>query len=65
MIRKNTASNKTSLRKISQNVLSQGQLTEEIRKVAQQLYEKRGCVQGKELDDWLEAERLVKERIAK
>lgn len=65
MIKKNAARKKTSSGKVSQNTLSKEQLTEEIRKVARKLYEKEGCVPGRELDDWLEAERQVKERIAK
>lgn len=34
-------------------------LHEEIAKVAYDLYEARGCVHGWDLDDWLEAERIV------
>jgi hypothetical protein len=37
-----------------------GQLNEKIKEVAQCLYEKRGRVPGHELDDWLEAEKIVK-----
>lgn len=40
--------------------LTQEQLNAKIKEVAQELYEKRGRVSGHELDDWLEAERLVK-----
>lgn len=32
---------------------------------AYELYEKHGCNNGHDLDDWLEAERLVKEDICK
>ncbi len=35
---------------------------EEIRKVAYELYEKNGCRGGHELENWLEAERLVMAR---
>jgi hypothetical protein len=38
---------------------------EEIAKVAYHLYEKRGRVQGYELEDWLEAEKTVMERHMK
>jgi hypothetical protein len=34
--------------------------TEMIRMVARQLYEKKGCSPGHDLDNWLEAEKLVK-----
>lgn len=40
-------------------------LYEEVAKVAYELHEKRGGVHGYELDDWLEAERIVLERSAK
>jgi hypothetical protein len=39
-------------------------LHEEIAKVAYELYEARGCVHGWDLDDWLEAERIVLARHA-
>jgi hypothetical protein len=32
---------------------------EQIRKKAYELFEKRGCQPGYELEDWIEAERLV------
>ncbi|MBN1405857.1 MAG: DUF2934 domain-containing protein, partial [Candidatus Omnitrophica bacterium] len=35
-------------------------LTEKIRKVAYELYEKRGHATGRDMDDWLKAEKLVK-----
>jgi len=38
---------------------------EEIVKTAYDLYEKRGRVHGYDLEDWLEAERIVLERHAK
>lgn len=34
-------------------------LREEIAKVAYELFESRGCVHGCDLDDWLEAEKIV------
>lgn len=39
-------------------------LQEEIARVAYELYLKRGCVHGHDLDDWLEAERIVLSRYA-
>ncbi|MCM8790689.1 MAG: DUF2934 domain-containing protein [Candidatus Omnitrophica bacterium] len=42
---------------------SKGQdLTDAIRKKAYELYEKRGKKPGHALDDWLEAERIIKQR---
>ncbi len=34
-------------------------LEEEIRLVAYELYIKSGCIPGRDLDNWLEAERMV------
>ncbi|MBI4687953.1 MAG: DUF2934 domain-containing protein [Nitrospirae bacterium] len=34
-------------------------LCEEIKKVAYELYERRGMTHGADLEDWLQAERLV------
>lgn len=39
-------------------------LYEEIARVAYELYLKRGCVHGHDLDDWLEAELIVLSRHA-
>ena len=41
---------------------NQGQLTEMVQKKAYELYEKRGRKQGHAMDDWLKAERIVKQR---
>jgi hypothetical protein len=35
---------------------------DEIAKVARELYEKSGRIEGRDLDNWLEAERIVMER---
>ena len=40
--------------------ISKDQLAEAIRKKAYELYEKRGRKAGHSLNDWLEAERIVK-----
>jgi hypothetical protein len=40
-------------------------LYDEIKKVAYELHEKRGRVHGYDLDDWLDAERIVLKRYAK
>jgi len=34
-----------------------------IQKKSYELYEKRGCQSGNDLEDWLNAERLVKEEL--
>jgi hypothetical protein len=39
-------------------------LYQEISKVANDLYEKSGRIEGRDLDNWLEAETIVKERFA-
>jgi hypothetical protein len=35
---------------------------DEIAKLARELYEKSGRVEGRDLDNWIEAERIVMER---
>jgi hypothetical protein len=40
----------------------EGNVREEIVKVARDLFEKSGRVQGRDLDNWLEAERIVMTR---
>ena len=35
---------------------------DEIAKLARELYEKSGRIEGRDLDNWLEAERIVLER---
>lgn len=42
------------------NSCSSEQLTGMIRKKAQELYAKSGCIPGRDLDNWLEAERIIK-----
>lgn len=40
--------------------LSAAELNARIQKKAKELWERSGCVQGKDLANWLEAEKLVK-----
>ncbi len=40
-------------------------LLEEIRKVAYELYEKSGCIGGREVENWLAAEKIVTARHAR
>ena len=39
-------------------------LHDEIAAVAYELYDARGCIPGRDLDDWLEAERIILARHA-
>ncbi len=39
-------------------------LQEEIAKVARELYEKSGCIQGRDRENWLDAEKIVLARHA-
>lgn len=55
MARKSTNKTETSI--------PQDQLTDMIRKKAYELYEKRGKKQGRDIDNWLEAEKIVKQKI--
>lgn len=40
-------------------MIDREKLEEEIRQVAYELYLKSGCIPGRDLDNWLEAERIV------
>ena len=40
--------------------LSDAEITALIQKKAKEIWTKKGCVQGKDLEIWLEAEKLVK-----
>ncbi len=40
-------------------------MLEEIRKVAYELYEKSGCIGGREVENWLAAEKIVTARHAR
>jgi len=58
---------KTSFRlgKSSNPTMSKDDLNALIAKKAYELYEKRGRKAGHAIDDWLEAERIVKGKISK
>ena len=51
---------KSTLFGSSRSTMSETDLTERIKAKAKELWEKKGRVQGKDLEIWLEAERLVK-----
>jgi len=42
--------------------IPQDQLTNMIRKKAYELYEKRGRKPGRDMDNWLEAEKMIKQK---
>ncbi len=48
---------------MSQSSTGRDQLTDMIRKKAYELYEKRGRRPGHSMDDWLEAERIVRQKV--
>ena len=47
----------------SSTSIPQDQLTDMIRKKAYELYEKRGKKPGQDMNNWLEAERIIKQKI--
>ena len=44
--------------------IPQDQLTDMIRKKAYELYEKRGKKSGQDMNNWLEAERIIKQKVS-
>ena len=57
------ASFKINKKTTTSSSCTSAQLHEEIRKKAQELYEKSGRKPGRDLANWLEAERIVKSKI--
>ncbi|MBU1913197.1 MAG: DUF2934 domain-containing protein [Candidatus Omnitrophica bacterium] len=47
----------------NENRISREEFMQLIQKKAHEIYEKRGCKSGNDLEDWLNAERLVKEDL--
>ena len=45
-----------------QNSSKQDKFNEAVRKIAFELYEKRGCTPGNDLSDWFEAEKIARKR---
>ena len=45
-----------------QNKKEEKDVKEEIQKKAYEFYQERGCVDGHDWDDWLEAEKIVKDK---
>ena len=52
----------TTSSRSSNTGITKDQLTEMIRKKAYELYEKRGRKSGHSMNDWLEAERIIKQK---
>ena len=57
------SNNKTSSNSNSNTSIPQDQPTDMIRKKAYELYEKRGKKSGQDMNNWLEAERIIKQKI--
>lgn len=53
------------LGKSSNPTMSKEDLTKLVEKKAFELYEKRGRKAGHSIDDWLEAERIIKGKLSK
>ncbi|MCX5667826.1 MAG: DUF2934 domain-containing protein [Candidatus Omnitrophica bacterium] len=53
-----------SMRASISKTMTKDQLNAEIKKKAQELYEKRGRRPGNDLENWLEAERIVKASLS-
>jgi len=47
----------------NENRISREEFMQLVQKKAYEIYEKRGCQSGNDLEDWLNAERLVKEDL--
>lgn len=45
-----------------QNSPKQDKFNEAVRKIAYELYEKRGCAAGNDLSDWFEAEKIARRK---
>jgi len=51
-----------SIRTVPSRTIGSQDTAEQIRKKAYELYEKRGKKAGHAFDDWLEAERIIKQK---
>ena len=51
-------------RTTSHATMTNAQINDMIRKKAQEIYEKSGRKAGRDLDNWLEAERIVKRELS-
>lgn len=63
MLKNSSSARQTLTVKAAKKSLNSEQFVEQIRKTAQELYVKRGCVPGNELADWLEAEKIVRKKF--
>jgi hypothetical protein len=48
----------------SSTSIPQDKLTDMIRKKAYELYEKRGKKSGQDMNNWLEAEKMIKQKVS-
>ena len=60
----NSESREIPIKVVSEFSQSDDRLRQRIAEKAHELYHCRGCCHGRDLDDWLEAERLVLSAIA-
>lgn len=63
MARRSVNKTEISSEEMSKLSANSEQITEMVRKKAYELYEKRGKKPGRDMDNWLEAERIVKQKI--
>lgn len=54
---------KTNKKSKTERKITADEFIARVRMKAYELYEKRGYTHGKDLDDWLEAERIVKKEL--
>lgn len=64
MIRTKINKTKSTMNK-SSSCCAPERFTDEVRRKAQELYEKSGRKPGRDLDNWLEAERIVNSEVCK
>ena len=61
---RNSKSSEIPVKEVSEFSVSDDQLHQRIAEKAYELYECGGCCHGRDVEDWLEAERLVLTEIA-
>lgn len=65
MTRDTTRPDRTELPEESREEMSEAELQHQIHAKARELYVLRGGVQGKDWDDWFEAERIVRKQATR
>ena len=56
---------KASIKKPTQAKTDSNEFQQRVQKVAQELFEKSGHIPGRDMDNWFEAEKKVKEETAR